>query len=236
MDRVMIADHLSAKLGLSTPPICLAFVSSALPEIDHFAGQVPSACAFWREAESRVFYAPAESHFNCPVGAMTMGFDLPAPVQQELGGLVETMCACGYLNAEEPGKIPSVGRGSRGIVYGPLHAFPLDPDVILMWLTPRQAMLCGEAAGSCRWTEDVPTAVFGRPACAVLPVALANSRPASSFGCMGMRTFTEIGDDRMLMALPAAAAEEFVRALDATFAVNEQMRVFYAERKARLSA
>jgi uncharacterized protein (DUF169 family) len=68
-------------------------------------------------------------------------------------------------------------------------------------------MLCNEAMGKVRWTESTDTRLTGRPACAALPVALASSEATFSLGCMGMRTFTGIGEDRMLAVLPAVRME-----------------------------
>ncbi len=234
MDQVRIAEQHATTLSLREPAVALAFVDSAPAGIPALDEQVPSACAMWRKAETKVFYAPAESHFNCPVGSMTMGFDLPEAVKNELMGLVGKMCECGYFSADEPAKMPTVHRKSQGIVYGPLKDLPVQPDLILMWLTPRQAMFLNEASGAARWTDE-PSSMFGRPGCAALPVALDSSKPASSFGCMGMRTFTEVADDRFLAVLPATRAEDFVQSLAAVAASNDTMRAFYEERKARFS-
>jgi uncharacterized protein (DUF169 family) len=163
---------------------------------------------------------------------MTMGFHLPDHVQQDLKTFVQKMSGCGYLSPEEPSGIPSIETAKTGIVYGPLKEFPLEPDLIVMWLSPSQAMLYSEATGSCSWTSTSPTAVFGRPACAALPVAFQQSQSALSLGCTGMRTFTEIQEDRLLVVLPGTKAQEFILALDATVNANETMRAFYQEHKA----
>lgn len=162
---------------------------------------------------------------------MTMGFELPDAVKQNLMDVVQTMFGCNYLSRDEPDKIPGVRKEKTGIVYGPLRDFPLAPDLILLWLTPRQAMLYSEAVGTCRWTQATPTAVFGRPACAALPVALQQSECALSLGCTGMRTFTEISEDRLLAVIPGDKAQEFLTALESTVASNETMRSFYEEHK-----
>jgi len=234
MDQVQIAEQLATTLSLREPAVALAFVDSAPAGVAALDEQVPSACAMWRKAETKVFYAPAESHFNCPVGSMTMGFDLPEAVTNELMGLVGKMCECGYFSVDEPAKMPTIQKKSKGVVYGPLKDLPVQPDLILMWLTPKQAMFLNEASGAARWTDE-PSAMFGRPGCAALPVALGSSKPASSFGCMGMRTFTEIADDRFLAVLPASRAEDFAKSLAAVAASNDTMRAFYEERKARFS-
>ncbi len=113
---------------------------------------------------------------------MTMGFEMPSAVKDQLMDVVGTMTSCGYIALEEVQKIPTVKGQKAGIVYGPLKAFPIHADVILVWLTPRQAMLFSESVGKCRWTEAAPAAVFGRPACAALAVAFEQSQPALSLG------------------------------------------------------
>lgn len=232
MELAAFHDRILKGLGLDHPPVALAFVESAPPAVAVYDQEVPSACTLWRRAEAETFFAPAERHFNCPVGAMTMGFELPEAVQQQLMGVVEKMCGCGYLSPTEPGRMPSVQKAKTGIVYGPLKDFPLAPDLILLWLTPRQAMLLNETTGHSRWTEDPPAAVFGRPACAALPIAYHGDRPAVSLGCMGMRTFTEIHADLLLAVIPGSKVKEFAENLEAILGANETMRQFYEEHKA----
>jgi len=194
---------------------------------------VPSSCSFWRRAEQGVFYAPAEAHFKCPVGAMVMGFELPQPVVDELGQLVNNMCDCGYMASDEAAHIPTVPFRPKGTVYGPLAAFPLHADAVVCWLSPVQAMIWNEACGEGRWDRDVSAAVTGRPACAALPAGINENRPVLSFGCMGMRTFTEVADDRMLATIPGAVLAEFASKLQAMRSTNDAMQSFY---KGRLSS
>jgi uncharacterized protein (DUF169 family) len=235
MDRQYIADKLVTQLRLDTPPVALAFVESPPQGMDSFEDQVPSACTLWRRAESRTFYAPAELHYNCPIGVLTMGFEMTDGVKEQLMGVMGKMCGCGYVVEAEAAKIPAVSKKKSGIAYGPLSSLPVEPDLALMWVTPRQAMLFGEAVGSSRWT-DSGTSVYGRPACAALAMAAESSRPASSFGCMGMRTYTEISDDRLFVAVPAARLEELVESLGATLTANAEMREYYVAHKAAFPA
>jgi uncharacterized protein (DUF169 family) len=228
-----LADQIASILELDAPPVALSFVEPPRPGVSGFAGEVPSACAFWRRAESGVFYAPAEKHFNCPVGALTMGFDLTEAVKCQLEQVVEKMVGCSYPLADEPQQIPAVTRKYSGIVYGPLIEFQTSVDLVLMWLSPRQAMLFSEAAGTCRWTESWTTAIFGRPGCAALPVAKERSQPTLSLGCTGLRTFTEISHDRLLAVVPGDDIERFVASLEKTKTSNEEMGAFYAGHTAR---
>ena len=119
-----LAAILEENLGLQLPPVALCFVNARPPDLPVMETKVPSACAVWRLAETDVFYAPASDHFNCPLGAMVMGFDLPEPqaagLQEELG----MMCGIEYVREAELPHVPTVPNSPAGIVYGPLARFP----------------------------------------------------------------------------------------------------------------
>lgn len=233
MDYGKAAEVVTSQFGLDTPLIALTFVDTIPEGIPTCSQAVPSACAFWRQAEAGVFYASAEQHYHCPIGVMTMGFALPQQVQQELMGLAQMMIGCGYLKASEAEKIPAVQKDKIGIVYGPLVNFPIAPDLVLLWLTPAQGMIFSEAVGACRWAETTPAPILGRPACAASPAALNNGRPTLSFGCAGMRTFTAIREDRLLGVLPGNGLEAFLDTLEMTIEANKTMLACYREQKAR---
>lgn len=230
-NNAAVSRSIAQTLALEIPPVALARVDKAPQGVRTIGNNIPSACTFWRMAETEVLYAPASAHFNCPIGTMTMGFDMPEPVQKELMGAVEMMCGCGYISKDEPAKIPHMMPGHAGIVYGPLARFPIEPDFILLWMTPRQAMIFNEATGGSSWAADTPTSIFGRPACTAIPLALSHSKPQLSLGCMGMRTYTEIDEDRILAVLPAKQVADFCNSLEAARATNEKMRDFYEGRK-----
>lgn len=230
-----VANGIASMLQLETPPVALAFVEAPPAGVRSFDDAVPSACTLWRRAETEVFYAGAAAHLNCLVGAMVLGFELEEGQRQELMGLVGTMCGCNYLSPDEAGRIPSVKTKKSGIVYGPLQDFPIEPDLILMWLTPRQAMLYSEATGTSTWTEALPTSALGRPACSALPTALEQERSTLSLGCMGMRTFTEVSGDRMLAVLPGKQARELLDRLGTAVAANDAMQSFYLGHKAKFA-
>jgi len=232
MDLKDTADELEDLLGLQSPAIALAFVDRPPDAVKEFTGEAPSACSFWRSAETGVFFAPARSHGNC-VGAMVMGFS-SIDLRESLTESVEMMVGSSYLTPEEVANIPSVAEDRAGIVYGPLRDCPLEPDVVMVWLSPAQAMLFGEAGGNVAWS-DSSTGVLGRPACAALPLALESLRPELSLGCIGMRTFTEVSDDHLLGVLPGAVAASFAESLRATKDANGRMAAHYQERKQTIS-
>ncbi|MFI9550587.1 DUF169 domain-containing protein [Nonomuraea endophytica] len=235
MDQSQLTTRLLAALTLNNPPVALTFVDEAPADVPLTKEVVPSACAFWRHAETSTFYAPAEAHFNCPIGSMVMGFEMPEQVQEQLGQMVTMMCQCDYIDPVEPAHIPTHTGAHTGIVYGPLAEHPTTPSVVLLWLTPMQAMLCNEAGGTAKWSAETLPRMTGRPGCAALPLALVNGAPVTSYGCAGMRTFTEIGDDLLLLAIPGERLADFVQAAEASAAANKTMEDFYKGHKAAVA-
>jgi uncharacterized protein (DUF169 family) len=227
-----VADSLTRALELETAPIALARTDGPPAGVPVLQDTVPSACALWRRAERGVFYATAERHFNCPVGAMVMGFELSPQSRDQLMGLVGMMVNEGYLGGDEAAHIPVLPTPRPGAVYGPLRDFPIEPDFVVMWLKPRQAMLAAEATGSSHWTLTEPSRMLGRPACAALPVSQSRRTVALSLGCTGLRTYAEVADDRLLAVVPGTEAEAFGRTLDTTLNANRSMTAFYEHRKA----
>jgi len=225
------ARQLAEALGLTTTPIALAFVDNPPPDVPTFSGTVPSACAFWPEAEQGSFYASAAQHANCPLGAHVMGFPADESQQGDLQSVVEKMCGCEYIAEDEPANIPTVKGHATGIVYGPLDRFPLTADLVLLWLQPSQAMLLQETAGRTRWGNSPPSALLGRPGCAALPIALETSEPTLSAGCIGMRTFTGVSENLLLAVLPAPRLESFLEAAESTRSANRVMREYYETRQ-----
>lgn len=224
------------RLGLDLPPVAVALVAEPPAGLPRDQSPSPSACTFWRRAEQSTFYASAEDHFHCPIGAMVMGFNLSEEKGSELMGLVGQMCSISYIEESEVPHIPKFEKSSNGAVYGPLAEFPLDVDVALVWATPQQAMILQEALGNATWSENPGGVVLGRPACGVLPSAQKSGQTTISLGCAGMRTYTEILPDRMLIAIPGAHLGEVADKLQRITGANDQMGAFYRERKAAVQA
>ena len=232
---VMPYDRLVAQLkndiGVELEPVALRRVQNPPPRVQSLIEELPSACSFWRKAEQELFYVGAWGHMGCPIGAMVMGFELPKEKEIELLELVGGMCEIAYLKEEEVKNIPKFESGHSGILYGPLKEFPMEPELVLLWVTPTQAMVLQEATGETAWTLGPQAGVFGRPACAALPVSLERKRPTLSLGCMGMRTFTEIAEDRMLLSIPGGILSELEEKIANTISANQKMKERYLQKK-----
>jgi len=236
VDRATLSDALHRALGLRMRPVALSFAAERPEQIDAFSGEVPSACAFWRRAEEKTFFAPAAAHDNCPIGALTMGFGMSEAQKAILMDLVGKIGGMGYVDPAEAENILSVPGDKVGIVYGPLESFPMEPDVVLAWVTPSSAMLLAEATGTSRWTaEQQGTSTYGRPSCGAIPIALKNEVATFSLGCTGMRTFTAVDADLQLAVLPKSALPGLAQRLDAAASVNAQMQDYYTAQNARFA-
>ena len=105
-----LTQRFTAQLQLKQPPIGLTFVEHVPEGISHSTRGVPSACTFWRLAEQGVFYATANDHKQCPIGMMTMGFDMPVTDQERAQALVGTMASVQYFSPAEVAALPIVQK------------------------------------------------------------------------------------------------------------------------------
>jgi uncharacterized protein (DUF169 family) len=234
MSYTELADTLENRLGLRIPPIALAFVQEQPRGVARAEAVVPSSCAFWRRAESEVFFAPAAAHFNCPLGAMVMGFPLPDAQMQQLQSDVKMMGQLAYVREEEIPRVPKMERASTGIVYGPLRRFPVKADAALLWGTPEQAMVLGECSGLINWAGE-PSGILGRPGCGSIPLAITAGRATQSLGCTGMRINTGIPAELCLMVVPSSQLDVLARDLDRVCSIHERLAARYHERAAQVA-
>ena len=236
MNNADRARALMDDLGLDRPPVALAFLDRAPAGVPTAEGLEPSACTFWRQAEQGVFYVGAERHLECPVGAMTMGFELPPERAPEAEQLVGMMVDLQYFSLEEVRHLPSVKKPHQGVLYGPLAELPVEPDVVLVIATPRQGMLLAEASESVtlRATPALPT--MGRPACAAVAWSANDSNVTLSLGCIGARTYVEVPDDRAIVVLPATLLDRVAERLTVLARANSELASFHEGRKAQYAA
>jgi uncharacterized protein (DUF169 family) len=240
MDNQARAHALVDQLRLERPPVALAFVTAPPADVEQ-ALPAPSACTFWRLAERSVFYAEASDHYECPVGAMTMGFELPAEQQSAAQQLLGTMIELEYIGADEVEHLPSVQKPHGGILYGPLEQFPGQPDSVLVIASPYQAMILAEATDAVKLRKSPdPSAgsgqalpAMGRPACAAVAQSTNQDTVTFSMGCIGARTYVELPDDRAVVVLPGDALDRLVDRLATVTHANSALADFHRGRKAQ---
>ena len=220
-------------LGLEHPPVALAIVDHKPADIKVRVKRVVSSCSLWRRAEVELFFASAEDHSGCSVGAHVMGLPLSAVTKQELAASVTLMSEVGYLPGGEVANIPQVGKRGLGVVYGPLADFPLEADCAVVWVNPGQAMLLGEALRTTTWKEPQAeiAALFGRPACSALARTINTKRESFSLGCTGMRTFTEIAPALAFFVIPGRTLSTLAEDLSQVVDSNKKMLAHYQVKK-----
>jgi uncharacterized protein (DUF169 family) len=216
-------------LGLKLPAVAIAFRDVAPVGIPRVTSPTAAGCGYWRlAAEGQVFYTEASDHYTCPVGAHTHGVDLPPQVATELNGLVQTMVGMQYLTMADIPMIPRRQEPFHVAVYAPLTKATFTPDVVLIRGTVRQLMLLAEAAQSAGIAGG--SATMGRPTCAVLPETLQSGQTASSFGCIGNRVYTGLGDDEGYYAIPGAKVAAVAEKLSIIIEANRQLEAFHRSR------
>ncbi len=216
-------------LGLKLPAVAIAFRDVAPVGIPRVTSPTVAGCGYWKlAAGGQVFYTEASDHYTCPVGAHTHGVDLPPQVATELNGLVQTMVGMQYLTMADIPMIPRRQEPFHVAVYAPLTKTTFTPDVVLIRGTVRQLMLLAEAAQSAGIAGG--SATMGRPTCAVLPETLQSGQTASSFGCIGNRVYTGLGDDEGYYAIPGVKVAAVVQKLAIIIEANRQLETFHRAR------
>jgi uncharacterized protein (DUF169 family) len=213
--NLMTGEKLQELLGLRLPPVAIAFRESAPANMTRIESPAPAGCGY----------------YTCPVGAHTHGIELPADVAQELDSLVQTMVQMQYIKMEEIPSIPRRQRPFRVALYARLAEASFDPDVVLIRGTAKQLMLVAEAAQAAGIASGGAT--MGRPTCAILPESLQSGLATASFGCIGNRVYTGLGDDEGYYAIPGANVPEVVNKLAVIVEANRQLHHFHKERAAR---
>ncbi|MDP1767515.1 MAG: DUF169 domain-containing protein [Nitrospirota bacterium] len=216
-------------LGLKRSPVAIAFRDTAPADIPRVTATAPAGCGYWKlAAEGQTFYTEASDHYTCPVGAHTHGVDLPPQVATELNGLVETMVGLEYLTMADIPTIPRRQEPFRVALYAPMTQATFTPDLVLIRGTVRQLMLLAEAAQSAGIAGG--SATMGRPTCAIIPETLQSEQTASSFGCIGNRVYTGLGDDEGYYTIPGAKLVDVVDKLSIIAEANRQLEAFHRRR------
>jgi len=224
---------LSELLSLASAPVGIAFRAAAPAGVSRVARPGPAGCAYWKlAAEGGVFYTEAADHYNCPVGSYTHGVELPAERAAELQQVIGTFVSLQYIKMEEVPALPRRTEAFGVAVYAPLAAMPVDPDVVLVRGHARQIMLVAEAARAAGIAGD--GAAMGRPACAMIPAVLGGPTGVTSFGCIGNRVYTGLGDDELYFTIPGPKIGDVVERLEAVVHANRALETYHEGRRATI--
>jgi len=228
-----IEQYLTEVLDLPQRPVAVAFCDAPPAGVAKFTGSAPAGCNFWRlAAEGRAFYTVPADHYNCAIGSYTHNLPLPPERQPEMEATLGLMVEIGYLRMEEVPGIPRLAKTPAAIVYTPLAAATLPPDVVLLAGRPGKLMLLQEAAIRAGVAANLP--LLGRPTCMALPASLTGGVVFST-GCIGNRVYTDVGEDQLYVAVPGQGLARVAEALETVAAANAQLASYHAERRAALT-
>ncbi|MBI4270662.1 MAG: DUF169 domain-containing protein [Candidatus Rokubacteria bacterium] len=233
IDYRALEQQLTTTLGLTRPPVAVAFRDAPPAGVAKFAGQEPSGCSFWRVAAGgRAFYTVPSDHHNCVIGSHTHNIP-PSPERaRELPEMLEFLTSIGYLRLDEVPGIPQLPTTPGTVVYAPLGATPVDPDVVLFAGRPGRLMLLQEAA--LRAGVGVQLPALGRPTCMALPAALTHGLVTST-GCIGNRVYTDLGDDELYVAVAGKDLARIAAEAETIAAANARLLAHHRERRQTLA-
>jgi len=213
--------------------VAVAYLKAAPEGVDRFSGSVPASCTFWQLAlKGHAFYTVASDHLNCAIGYYTSGFDEPADRSGELEQTLAMMANAGYLKLEEAPSIPRLRETPSFVYYAPLERAAVVPDVVIAVGRPAVLMRLQEAAARAGAASQLPP--LGRPTCMALPASMAHGA-VMSFGCIGNRVYTGLGDDELYVMLPGERLADIASELSVIQTANETLRSYHQNRKAALT-
>lgn len=227
IDWESLAARLITALKPVAPPIGIAFAFDAAaaglppafestvphPNDAGRTGAVPAGCVFWMKATERAFSTAAADHANCSVGSYTHGL-LPleeAATRDDTAAVL----AAGWVDQEAMMALPTLRARPARVVYGPLAALGVTPDVVLLRINGLGLMTLKDALPAMR--------IEGKPQCHIVALAAEQGVVAASVGCALSRARTGMRADEMTCALPAARLGEIVGLVEAAADVDRAM-------------
>jgi uncharacterized protein (DUF169 family) len=222
-------------LHLALPPIAICLTDRAPANVAHYEGIAPAGCVFWEKAASGAFVTSTRDHELCSIGVYTHNMRDPSVnYKPELQTVLKVLEQMQYVRPQDVAHIPVLQREVSHVVYAPLAATPLPPDVVLLFAHAGQGLVITEAVQQV--DENIPPAL-GRPACAVVAQALNAQRAALSLGCCGARAYLDgLSDEVALWALPAAKLERYTSRIAALAKANEVLGQFHRLRRMDVEA
>jgi uncharacterized protein (DUF169 family) len=229
-----LAQTLTDSLHLSQSPVAIALADLPPPGVGLYEGVAPAGCRFWQEAARRVFATVPRDHALCAIGVYTHHLSAADHVRTDLEDALKIFGDLGYVRAEDLPQIPVLEREVRVVVYGPLAAFPVPPDVVLLFVQSGQSLILSEA--SQQLENGLPPAM-GRPACAIVPQALNTGRTALSLGCCGARAYLDVlTPDMAVYAVPGRLLEDFTERVAALAKANAVLTRFHELRRKHIES
>lgn len=210
--------ELNELLGLKGSPIAVKLVKNAneIPDGYKKMDEKKRHCEFVQDArlKGNKGYATSEEHL-CKGGAGVMGIEtLPETVATgsmyyKLGNFETAEGALETVNA-----IPKARENYYASLYAPLESAEFDPDVVILILTPKQALKVSQSYLRKKGGR-ISSDYSGIQSLCADAVAAVKERgiPNMTLGCNGSRKFAQIADEEVIIGLPPENLEDIVEAL-----------------------
>lgn len=225
---------LTASLDLQQPPVSISFTDAIPDGVTAHAGRVPAGCRFWQDGASVAFATSASDHNLCAIGVYTHNLQSPLGQQTDLMDALKAFGELDYVRPEDLAQIPVLASQPAYVVYAPLAASPLPPDVVLLFVSANQTLILSEAT---QQVENQNAPAMGRPACAIVPQVMNTGRAALSLGCCGARAYLDVlTDDIAVFAIPGARLEAYAGRIEALAKANAVLSKFHQIRRRDVAA
>jgi uncharacterized protein (DUF169 family) len=229
-----LAATLEAALDLRQPPVALSFTGSLPAGLKAHAGRVPAGCKFWEDAAAGAFATSASDHSLCAIGVYTHNLKTSPAQQADLMDALKVFADLDYVRPQDLAQIPVLQSQPDYIVYAPLAAAPLQPDVVLLLVNANQTLILSEAT---QQVENQNAPAMGRPACAIVPQVMNTGRAALSLGCCGARAYLDtLTDGVAVFAIPGEKLAAYTERIEALSKANGILTKFHQIRRDAVAA
>lgn len=212
------SSKLKALLGLKGSPVAVKLATSmseipaGVPELKEKVRH----CEMVQKARAGdVFYATKEQH-ACAGGAGALGV-VETPEKIKTG---EFYFGLGRFKTLEAAKktmdaVPRTGKHFVASIYAPLEKSTFKPDVVVIIGNPKQLLKIAQANIYEKGGRNNAGFAGIQSLCGDAVAYVYNTGEANStFGCDGSRKYAKIGDDELIVGIPAAKLESLVDALE----------------------
>ncbi|NLK26346.1 MAG: DUF169 domain-containing protein [Euryarchaeota archaeon] len=111
------------------------------------------------------------------------------------------------------------GAKYAGAIIGPLNRMPVQPDAVVIYLNPAQALRL-IIAFAYKDGEAVTSVMTGQASlCSAVALAVEEGRITIDIPCMGDRTYGLVQEHELLMAFPASKLPELIEGVKMTESV-----------------
>jgi uncharacterized protein (DUF169 family) len=217
LDYAALSNKLTSALGLKGSPVAIKLIrsKSSVPKGLSHINEVLHHCTMVQKARGgSKFYATVEQH-ACRGGAGMLGvIEIPESVRSgeyyyKLGRFSSIEHAADTMQ-----DVPRVDFKNYATAYSPLAETPFEPDVVVLLVNPRQAMMIAQA--NVYELHSRNTADFsGIQSLCGDAVAAPLMRGTINFtlGCTGSRKHAKISEDELIVGIPVKILPKLADAL-----------------------